>query len=157
MSWALSMKLLIIKFCRPPSMTGPGWCRSWLGAVRQQAITRNETMLTQIDVVILHHKVTTQWVNSLWPSDIIRRQGTESTLAQVMACCLTASSHYLNHSWLIISKVLWHSSEGIIMRRSKIPISKTRLKITFLEYHSDLPGANELTLMAIATIILLWK
>ena len=26
----------------------------------------------------------------------------------------------------------------------KIPISKTRLKITFLELHSDLPGANEL-------------
>ena len=26
-----------------------------------------------------------------------------------------------------------------------IPISKTRLKITFLESHSDLPGANELT------------
>ena len=55
--------------------------------------------------------------NSLWPSDAIRRQGTESTLAQVMACCLTAPSHYLNQCWLIISKVLWHSSEGIIMRK----------------------------------------
>ena len=58
-------------------------------------------------------------VNSLWPSDAIRRQGTESTLAQVMACCLTAPSHYLHQCWLIISKVLWHSSEGIIMRRSE--------------------------------------
>ena len=28
-----------------------------------------------------------------------------STLAQVMACCLTAASHYLNQCWLIISKV----------------------------------------------------
>ena len=36
-----------------------------------------------------------------------------------MACCLTAPSHYLNQCWLIISKVLWHSSEGIIMRRSE--------------------------------------
>ena len=35
--------------------------------------------------------------NSLWPSDAIRRQGTESTLAQVMACCLTAPSH--NSLW----------------------------------------------------------
>ena len=60
-----------------------------------------------------------QWVNSLWPSDTIRRQGTESTLAQVMACCLTAPSHYLNPCWPIISKILWHSSEGIIMRRSE--------------------------------------
>ena len=78
-------------------------------------------------------------VNSLWPSYTIRRQGTESTMAQVMACCLTAPSHYLNQCWLIISKVLWHSSEGIIMR-----ISKTRLKIPFLELHPDLPGANKL-------------
>ena len=28
----------------------------------------------------------------------------------------------------------------------KIPINKTRLKITFLKSHSDLPGANELTI-----------
>ena len=29
-----------------------------------------------------------------------------------MDCCLMAPSHYLNHCWLIISKVLWHSPEG---------------------------------------------
>ena len=61
-------------------------------------------------------------VNSLWPSacsDAIRRQETESTLAQVMACCLTAPSHYLNQCWLIISKVLWQSSKGIMVRRSE--------------------------------------
>ena len=51
-------------------------------------------------------------LNSLWPSDIIWQQGSRSTLAQVMACCLTAPSHYLNQYWLIISKVQWHSSEG---------------------------------------------
>ena len=50
--------------------------------------------------------------NSLWPGDPIWRHGTRSTLAQVMACCLTAPSHYLNHQcWLIISKIQWHSSE----------------------------------------------
>ena len=47
-----------------------------------------------------------QWINSLWPSDAIWWQRSGSTLAQVMACCLTAPSHYLNQSWLIISKVL---------------------------------------------------
>ena len=47
--------------------------------------------------------------NSLRPSDAIWRQRTGSTLAQVMACCLTAPSYYLNQCWLIISKVLWHS------------------------------------------------
>ena len=51
-------------------------------------------------------------INSLWPSDAIWRQGCGSTLAQVMACCLTAPSHYLNQCWLIICEVLWQLSEG---------------------------------------------
>ena len=51
-------------------------------------------------------------LNSLWPSGNIWRQRSGSTLAQVMACCLTAPSHYLNQCWLIISKVQWHLSEG---------------------------------------------
>ena len=55
-----------------------------------------------------------QWFyfNSLWPSDAIRRQGTESTLAQGMTCCLTTPSHYLKQCLLILSKVQWHLSEG---------------------------------------------
>ena len=45
-------------------------------------------------------------INSLWPSDTKWRHRYGSTLAQVMACCLTAPSHYLNQCWLIISEVL---------------------------------------------------
>ena len=37
----------------------------------------------------------------LWPSDAIWRQRSGSTLAQVVAWCLTAPSHYLNQCWLI--------------------------------------------------------
>ena len=48
--------------------------------------------------------------NSLRPSDAIWRQWFWTTLAQVMACCLTAPSHYLNQCWLIIRRVLWHTS-----------------------------------------------
>ena len=40
--------------------------------------------------------------------DATWQQGSGSTLAQVMACCLTAPSHYLNQCWLIIKDVLWH-------------------------------------------------
>ena len=47
-------------------------------------------------------------VNSLWPSNVIWSQGSRSTLAQVMACCLMAPSHCLNQCWLIISEVLWY-------------------------------------------------
>ena len=48
--------------------------------------------------------------NSLRPSDAIWRQWSWTTLAQVMACCLTAPS--LNQCWLIIRGVLWHTSES---------------------------------------------
>ena len=48
--------------------------------------------------------------NSLWPSDTIWRHRTWSTLAQVMACCLSAPGHYLNQCWLIISKIQSYSS-----------------------------------------------
>ena len=43
-------------------------------------------------------------IDSLRPSDTIWRHRSGSTLAQVMACCLKAPSHYLNQCWLIISK-----------------------------------------------------
>ena len=44
-------------------------------------------------------------------SDTIWWHGSESTLAQVMACCLTAPSHYLNQCWLINNgHVLGHSA-----------------------------------------------
>ena len=57
----------------------------------------------------------TRMINSLWPSDAMWRQRSGSTLAQVMVCCLTAPSHYLNqcYIWLIISEVQGHSYQGI--------------------------------------------
>ena len=54
--------------------------------------------------------------NSLWPSDAIWRQRSGSTLAQVMACCLRAPSHYLNQYWLIISEVQRHSPGSNFIR-----------------------------------------
>ena len=53
-----------------------------------------------------------QCVNSLWPSDVIWRQRSRSTLALVMACCLMTPSHCLNQCWLMISEVLWHSPDS---------------------------------------------
>ena len=64
----------------------------------------------------MHICVAQPWLveifNTLWPSDAIWRWRSWSTLVQVMTCCLTAPSHYLNQIWLIIRKVSWHSSEG---------------------------------------------
>ena len=50
--------------------------------------------------------------NSMWPGDTIWRRRSGSTLVQVMACCLTAPSHYLNQCWLIINEVQWQSPKG---------------------------------------------
>ena len=41
------------------------------------------------------------WINSLWSCDAMWRHNFGSTLAQVMACCLMAPSHYLNQCYSI--------------------------------------------------------
>ena len=89
-------------------------------------------------------RVPTRKWNSLWSSDTIWRQRSGSTSAQVKACCLTAPSHCLNQCWLIINKVQRHSSEAISQAISQSRIPKISLKINYLKFHSDLPGANEL-------------
>ena len=58
--------------------------------------------------------------NSLWPNDAIWRHRSGSTLVQVMACCLTASSHYLSQCWLIISKIGLHPSDDNFTRDTSV-------------------------------------
>ena len=69
--------------------------------------------------VVLQTALTLSWhsaVLNFGPSDAIWRQKSGSTLAQLMAWCLTAPSHYLNQCWLIISEVQWHSHQGNFTR-----------------------------------------
>ena len=70
-------------------------------------------------VCLLTHICVTrpQWDNSLWPSNTIWGHRSISTLTQVMAYCLMAASYCQNQCWLLISKVLWHSSECINIGR----------------------------------------
>ena len=102
-----------------------------------------------IKFYIAHHSATlTQlgsWckIYSLWPSDTIWWHKSGSTLTHVMACCLVASNHYLNQCWLIISKVQWHPSEINVTRDTSV--TEISLKITYLNFCSNLPGTNELT------------
>ena len=63
---------------------------------------------------------TLKWYfNSLWPSDAIWRQGSRSTLAQVMACCLMAPSHYLIQCWLMINEAFCHSPDSNFTENKK--------------------------------------
>ena len=82
--------------------------------------------------------------NSLWPSAVIWRQGSRSTLAQVMAWCLMAPSHYLNQFWLIISEALWHSPDSNWKKILQKFIVEMSLTFTNLKLLSNHPGAKEL-------------
>ena len=64
--------------------------------------------LNQLNVLLTHCGIVTPYA--------VNRLGSGSTMAQVMACRLTAPSHYLNQCWLLISKVQWHPSESNFTR-----------------------------------------
>ena len=66
-----------------------------------------------------------------------------STLTQVMACCLMAPSHNLNHYWLIINGVLCHV-RPISQEMLKMPIHRISLKNTLVKLLPHPLGANEL-------------
>ena len=53
-------------------------------------------------------------------------------------------SHYLNQCWLIITKVQWCSSD------SNSSVTKSSLKMILLRFYWNLPGANELIVLASA-------
>ena len=113
------------------------WPRSWKGPGKVLIFGRPRCVGTLCNV----H--TTNCINWLWPSDVIWRQRTWSTLIPVIACFLTAPSHHLNQCCLIISEVLWHSPEVNFTGNAQ-DIHEMSLKITNLRLQPHLPGANEL-------------
>ena len=80
------------------------------------------------------------YLNLLKPNATIWWRRSESTLAQVMTCCLTTPSHYVTQYWLINSKGESHSSDGNITSDT----SAISLEITDIRVHSNNPGANGL-------------
>ena len=99
------------------------------------------------------------WLNSLWLSDAIWQHRSGSTLAQVMACCLTAPSHclnqcccltapshYLNQRWLTVTDVCFVAGfhlRSISQWVSKLPRCIMNLKIILLNSRSYLPRVTE--------------
>ena len=72
--------------------------------------------------------------NSLCSSDTLWQHGSGSTLAQVMAWCMMAPSHYLSQCRLIISKVQFRRRH-----HSQPSTTKISLNITHLKCHLNLP------------------
>ena len=82
------------------------WHKSWISIfvhVRYNLSEKYRILTIQLVISV------SICIRSRWPSDALWRQRSGSTLAQVMACCLTAPSHYLNQCRLIFSEVQWHS------------------------------------------------
>ena len=84
-------------------------------------------------------------LNPLWPSDAIWYDKSGSSIVQVIACYLTAPSHYLDQCWLVISVVLWHSPETNFTVSAQTTILCNEFKdYTFLKLLPHLLWANEL-------------
>ena len=85
-------------------------------------------------------------INSMWPSDPIWRHRSGSTLAQVIACCLTPLSNYgitwTNH----FKRPCDIHLRAISPELTKPSINEISLKITCLRLQSKLTWATELNL-----------
>ena len=78
------------------------WFRWMISTIRQKAITWSNANKDPCGHVMSRGH---NGFNLLWPSDTIWRHRSGSTLAQLMACYLTAPSHYLKQCWLTMEGV----------------------------------------------------
>ena len=66
----------------------------------------------------------------------------QSSMVQVMGCCLAGPSHHLNHYWHIINSVLQHSSDSNFTRGAHelyyLPVVNELMKHTWLPYTVNL-------------------
>ena len=111
----------------------------------------------------LHHNISCNElllftaVNSLWPDDAIWRQRSESALAQVMACCLTAPSHYLNQCWFIISKVQWHPSESKFRKNTSDINHWKNFEIFLSKFSFKYPMGQWVNSLALWDVVVIWN
>ena len=83
----------------------------------------------QQNSMMLYVVTGSQWVNSLRHRDTIWWYRFESTLAQVMTCCLMAQSHHLNQWWPSIVRFYDIHLRAISYRVAKLSFSTTSWKI----------------------------
>ena len=96
-------------------------------------------------------------VNSVAHSDAIYECRTWSTLVQIMACCLTAPSHYLNQRWLIISEVQLYSLESNPPKMLKILVIRVCCKIAYLKLLPCLSVDNKLNHWPLGDVAVILK
>ena len=83
--------------------------------------------------------------NSLWPSDVIWQYISGSTFAQIMACCLTTQSLYLDQSWRLLASIWMQFHRKCLRHYSDIIMSVMVSQITSLAivYSTVYSGADQ--------------
>ena len=66
-------------------------------------------------------KITGYFIDSLCPSDVIWQHRYCSTMAQILACCLMAPSHYLTSSWRRHQMETFSTLKAICAVNSPVP------------------------------------
>ena len=126
MAWCRQATIHYLSQCWPRSM-------SPYGVTRPQWVNISTSTLSSPTCIIHLLMASSGAINSLRPSDAIWRHRSGSTLAQVMACCLTAPSHYLNQCWLTISEDIHQRASSLEI--PQLSVTEISLKITYLKYH----------------------
>ena len=80
-------------------------------------------------------------IKALLLSAAMWRHRFRPTLAQVMACCLMAPSHYLDQSWHIIKCALWYSTDCNFTRKAREHNLEYLLGDCTFQLSPHLPGA----------------
>ena len=98
-----------------------GWCQAWRGGEGKGgwSMRGSTNSLAWGDMVSNLNVQFSTLYNSSWLEMPWWDDRTWSTLGQVMACCLMASSHYPNQCCLVMSEVLYNSHEGNFMENAQ--------------------------------------
>ena len=101
------------------------------------------------------------YFNSLWPSEALSQNSSVSSLAQVLAWCLMAQSHFLNQSWLTTNEILWYSPEGNFTGNAKdispwYEFEKYWFKITVSSPRRQWVHYGNITILHQAISVLAW-
>ena len=95
-------------------------------------------------------------INPLWPSDAIWQPRSGSTLAEVIACCLTAPSYYLQANADLSPNVFCGFHLRVISQGLMKLIQNIYLEITLLKSQPHHHWANELNTIMSYWYHLIW-
>ena len=87
--------------------------------------------------------ISVTWFHKGWPSDATWRHKSVSTLVQVVAYCLTPTSHFLGQCLVPFCETIWHTPESNLALIVQATILHNEIEIHANNLLPHLPGENE--------------